>query len=342
MVRSAVAVLSVLILAGFAALQQVGTHTVVPGDTLWDLAQRYYRDPFQWRLIWDANKAQVSDPNLILPGWVLTIPEQGAQVADVTVEAPREAAEPGEHTPGERTVFYQDPSRAGAGVIGSQQHGYRAVSRDVVYSTPWLVPLGEEPVSLGRLDDFAGGAPSTLTARAWDRVHLVFEGEAPAIGTEVLAFRLTKTIENVGRVATPTGVLRVSEAAGREAVAVVGREYDRVMIGDALAPVPSYALGEGQLAEDVGGGAEAMIMGFANIAELQDVGAVAFLDQGSDDGVGIGDEFEYVNRLAGSDVVEGRLQVVGITANIAAARIVSMDDAVFRQGLVVRLARKMR
>lgn len=342
MVRSAAAVLSVLILSGFAALQQVATHTVVAGDTLWDLAQRYYQDPWQWRLIWDANKSQVADPNLILPGWVLNIPEKGAQVADVTVEAPPAAGAPGDLARGERTVFYQDASRTGMGELGADQVAYFPVPRDLVYAAPWLVPLGEEPASLGKADGFAGGARTTVTARAWDRLHLVFEDEAPAIGTELLTFRVTKTIENVGQVATPTGIVTVSEAAGREAVAVVTREYDRLMLGDRLAPIPAYGLGKGEYARDVARGAEAMIMGFAGRAELQDVGQVAFLDQGSDDGVGIGDEFEYVNRLAGSDVVEGRLQVVGVTANVAAARIVSMDDAIFRQGLVVRLARKMR
>jgi hypothetical protein len=320
----------------------VATHTVVAGDTLWGLAQRYYQDPFQWRRIWDANKTQVSDPNLILPDWVLTIPDKGAEVADVTVEAPGAPASPGDPVRGERTVFYQDTSRMRAGVIRSQQAGYLAVPPGLVYAAPWLVPLDQEPASLGELNAFAGGASSTVTARAWDRVHLVFDGEAPAIGTEILTFRVTKAIENVGQVATPTGVLTVSETAGREAVAVVTREYDRIMLGDDLAPVPAYSLREGEYAEDVASGAEAMIMGFAGLAELQDVGAVAFLDQGLDDGVRVGDEFEYVNRLAGSDVVEGRLQVVGVTANTAAARILAMDDAVFRPGLVVRLARKMR
>ncbi len=342
MVRSAAALLSVLILSGFAALQQVATHTVVAGDTLWDLAQRYYQDPFAWRRIWDANKAQVADPNLIFPGWVLTIPDRSAQVADVTVEGAAEPAGPGGHVRGERTVFYADTSRTRADAVTSAQAGYVAVGRDVVYSAPWLVPLGHEPASLGRLEDFAGGATLSVTARGWDRVHLVFDGEVPAIGTELLTFRMTKTIESVGQVATPTGVVTVSEVAGREAVAVVTREYDRIMLGDRLAPVPAYGLRSGQYAEDVAAGAEAMIMGFANMAELQDVGAMAFLDQGTDDGVGIGDEFEYVNRPAGADVVEGRIQVVGVTANVATARILSMDDAVFRQGLVVRLARKMR
>jgi hypothetical protein len=342
MVRSATAVLSVLILAGFAALQQVATHTVVAGDTLWGLSQRYYQDPFQWRRIWDANKAQVTDPNLILPGWVLTIPDKEAQVADVTVEAPGGPAGPGDHVRGERTVFYRDTSRTHAGVILNAQAEYVAVPRDLVYAAPWIVPEGQEPASLGKLDSFAGGATLSQTARGWDRVRLVFAGEAPALGTEILAFRMTKSIEGVGRVATPTGVLTVSEAQGREAVAVVTREYDRLMLGDALAPVPSYALRAGEYAEDVTTGAEAMIMGFAGRAELPDEGAIAFLDQGTDDGVGIGDEFEYVNRLAGSDVVEGRLQVVGVTADMASARIIGLDDAIFRQGLVVRLSRKMR
>ncbi|NJD18512.1 MAG: LysM peptidoglycan-binding domain-containing protein [Gemmatimonadetes bacterium] len=343
MVRSAAAVLSVLILSGFAALQQVATHTVVGGDTLWDLAQRYYQDPFQWRRIWEANRTQVADPNLILPGWVLTIPDRSAEVADVTVEGPAAPPSPGEHVRGERTVFYEDTARVRAGVIRSGSAGYLAVSRDMVYGAPWLVPFGQEPPSLGTLEGFAGGGATTsVTARGWDRVHLVFDGEAPPLGTELLSFRVTKTIESVGQVATPTGVLTVSEARGREAVAVVTREFDRVMLGDALAPVPVYALRVGQYAEDVASGAEAMIMGFAGWAELQDLGSVAFLDQGADDGVAVGDEFEYVNRLAGSDVVEGRLQVVGVTANVAAARIMAMDDAVFRQGLVVRLARKMR
>ena len=113
-------------------------------------------------------------------------------------------------------------------------------------------------------------------------------------------------------------------------------------LGDRLAPMPGYGLRPGQFAQEVSGGGEAMIVGFAGTAELQDVGTVAFLDQGSDHGVAIGDEYEYVDQQAGRDVVEGRLQVVGVRANTASARIVGMSDAVFREGRVVRLARKMR
>lgn len=48
------------------------THTVVPGDTLWDLAQRFYGDPWLFALIAAAN--HIPNPNLIFPGHVLVIP----------------------------------------------------------------------------------------------------------------------------------------------------------------------------------------------------------------------------------------------------------------------------
>ena len=66
MVRSAAAALAVLILPSFVSAQEpaqepVGTHTVIRDDTLWDLAQRYYSNPFEWRVIWNANRDVVAD-----------------------------------------------------------------------------------------------------------------------------------------------------------------------------------------------------------------------------------------------------------------------------------------
>ncbi len=49
-------------------------HRVQRGETLWELARRYLDDPYQWRVIYHANSARLSDPDLILPGQVLHIP----------------------------------------------------------------------------------------------------------------------------------------------------------------------------------------------------------------------------------------------------------------------------
>lgn len=50
------------------------TYTVVSGDSLSKIAQREYGDAQQWRRIFDANRDKISNPDLIHPGQVLTIP----------------------------------------------------------------------------------------------------------------------------------------------------------------------------------------------------------------------------------------------------------------------------
>jgi nucleoid-associated protein YgaU len=49
-------------------------HTVVAGDTLSAIAQQFYGDASLFPRIFEANKDQVTNPNVILPGQVLCIP----------------------------------------------------------------------------------------------------------------------------------------------------------------------------------------------------------------------------------------------------------------------------
>ena len=48
-------------------------HTVVGGDTLWDLAVKYYGDGTRWPEIYKANKDKIDDPHWIFPGQVFLI-----------------------------------------------------------------------------------------------------------------------------------------------------------------------------------------------------------------------------------------------------------------------------
>jgi hypothetical protein len=50
-------------------------HTVVPGDTLSTIADAFYGDPAKFRIIFAANRNQLDDPDVIVPGQVLRIPQ---------------------------------------------------------------------------------------------------------------------------------------------------------------------------------------------------------------------------------------------------------------------------
>ena len=69
------------------------SHKVVKGDTLWDLAGSYLKDPFQWPKIYDANRDKIENPRLIFPNQEFVIPsmEAAANLAPApVVEAPAE------------------------------------------------------------------------------------------------------------------------------------------------------------------------------------------------------------------------------------------------------------
>jgi nucleoid-associated protein YgaU len=49
-------------------------YTVVAGDSLSKIAKRFYGDANQWRRIFEANRDQIKNPDLIHPGQVFRIP----------------------------------------------------------------------------------------------------------------------------------------------------------------------------------------------------------------------------------------------------------------------------
>lgn len=50
------------------------TYTVVKGDSLSKIAKELLGDARKWRAIYEANKDQIKNPDLIYPGQVLKLP----------------------------------------------------------------------------------------------------------------------------------------------------------------------------------------------------------------------------------------------------------------------------
>ena len=56
--------------------QDMATYTVRKGDTLSAIAQEHYGKASRWHAIFEANRDQIDDPDLIRPGQVLKLPAE--------------------------------------------------------------------------------------------------------------------------------------------------------------------------------------------------------------------------------------------------------------------------
>jgi LysM domain len=71
-------------------------YVVVPGDTLWSIAQRFTDSPWRWTELWGANKDDIKNPNRIYPGNVIVLDRARGQLAinsDTVKLSPRVHAE---------------------------------------------------------------------------------------------------------------------------------------------------------------------------------------------------------------------------------------------------------
>jgi len=67
-----------------AAPKVLGVHTVVKKDTLWWISDKWYKDPVLWPSIYEINKAEIKDPDLIFPGQKFDIPAMTGTSANLS------------------------------------------------------------------------------------------------------------------------------------------------------------------------------------------------------------------------------------------------------------------
>ena len=61
-------------------VQEGSNHEIVKADTLWDLSLHFYKTPWLWPRIYEANTDVIKNPNIIYPGQVFVIPGLGKTV----------------------------------------------------------------------------------------------------------------------------------------------------------------------------------------------------------------------------------------------------------------------
>lgn len=113
--------------------QQV--HVVVKGDTLWELARKFYGDPYLWPQLWERNR-YILDAHWIYPGDPLVIGPQAVAAESL------ETVDFAEETPAAGGIG-QEPAAPSGGQTAAKDQGISGVvSADRAATAP--SPLGTE------------------------------------------------------------------------------------------------------------------------------------------------------------------------------------------------------
>jgi hypothetical protein len=205
-------------------------HIVERGDTLWDLAQRYYTNPFLWPQIWDANK-YIPNAHWIYPGDPVIIPPL-TPVSEQMIAQETQPGEPG--APGE-------PGGPGGPSIPAPGMQTFPIALDVdLYCSGYIVPdVGGYKVRI------IGNEENTekVGLSLFDIVY-INQGEADGIspGDEFTILQYARklphpiTLEVLGDYVVQTGRLKIVATQERTSTAQITYSCDTSVVGDMLIP----------------------------------------------------------------------------------------------------------
>ena len=344
------------------APQQQREHVVKKGDTLWDLARLYLSNPFQWPMIFEANRGVVENPHWIYPAERLIIPPVLADQTAVAVNVrpadpePEVATSPGEPA---RSRFYSPPMppRADdkATVLVSGGQSVYPVSPAEYRTVAWLADSAQLGV-VGRVealeDPSRSGDRLAAKLHPFDRVHVGrLEGRRPSNGDTLLVVRLGRPLAGYGRVVEPVALLEVDGGTASMVTGSLVAVHGEGRLGDLVierGALPAIAAG---MPQPVSGGAEGTVVDLLVEQPYPATSDHAFVDLGRAQGLAIGDELmAYVperlleegraERVPATEVAT--LRVVRVENSTATVRVVGLRYPALAKGLAVRVVRKMR
>ena len=335
-------------------------HVVRLGDTLWGLAGFYFTNPFLWPVIFEANRDVVEDPHWIYPDEVLTIPGIEAGLPVVVggdTLAPEPIIQPmagGQQRPSNRSRFYTPPAPENAErrLTLAQRNGPLYVVPPAMYlSAAWLAETASLDVR-ARLLTVADPTRQTdklpVALLPFERVLANRVGTSAAVGDTLMAVRIGERVNGLGRVVMPVALVHVDSVGATLIAGHVTKQFAESQAGDVLIPMePVPEIPRGKPAPVVDG-AEGRLVHFQWLEPLYGTSDNGFVDLGAGAGLGVGDELiAYVPSRPGPRQTElpvevvATLQVVKVRANSATVRVADVTGAALREGLAVKIVRKM-
>ncbi|MGH7501428.1 MAG: LysM peptidoglycan-binding domain-containing protein [Longimicrobiales bacterium] len=334
-------------------------HLVRAGDTLWDLANFYFTNPFLWPTIFEANRDVVEDPHWIYPGERLMIPgvEGGLPVAvqpDTVAEGVFEAT--GQTAQG-RTRFYTPPAAANeerAFALVSRSEPLYAVSPGEYNSAAWLADSATSSIRgrlIGMADPVTHGDKFPPVLHPYDRVLVgAMRGDAATAGDSMLVVRFDPPVGLLGNIVVPVALVAVDSVGESVMEARVVRQYGPAKVGDYLIPYEAPVGLMRRQPSVAASGPEGLLVAFLDGEPLFGTYDNGFVDLGREDGLMVGDELiafvparpnERENAELPPEVV-ATLRVVKVRENSATVRVAGASSTALTDGLIVRVVRKMQ
>ena len=354
---------SCLLPAALGAQEPASTervHVVKEGDTLWDLARVYLRDPFLWPEIYRINTSVVEDPHWIYPGERLQLPGGSGELGPPPLISV-DGEEGGPVLSSGPSVFTQVSSQRRGPVAPSQRRGIvgreatTAVREGEFHAAPFAVQRGRQEGAgrILRTHEMSGikEAEGRERLRVEERVYIMPPvGAQPAAGTRFLAFRNGPELQNGGRVLIPTAVIEVITPGGQNeaSLARVADIFDDIKISQGLLTMETFAMPVG--VQPQGGVYEPTgnVVWIKDDALLPTLQRYILLSATVRDGVKMGDQFTVIRSRDRTDdgvvIPEQPIaiaQVVRVTEYGATAIIIQHEQPAIRTGLTARMTARM-
>ncbi|UCD18798.1 MAG: LysM peptidoglycan-binding domain-containing protein [candidate division WOR-3 bacterium] len=331
-----------ILLVFVSVFAQEATHTVKDGDTLWDIAGFYYQNPFLWPYIWRANLTKINDPHWIYPEQMFVIPPSPEEaISEVTEEMPV-------YVPEEEITMIPEvePTAEVFSVVKPEE---RVFSEELIHRAGFIVDtdipywgkiLGTEP-------------PEGKMIAAYMTIY-IDRAQDVEIDDELTIYRPGKIITHP-RTGTRLGQEII--VLGKAVIAAIGEEgsrckvtasYDVIKKGDFVTPYEPVLAPEKVELIPTDKQVEGYVVEVKATEKMIPPHVFAFLDQGEDAGIAVGDVFDVyqvrvVDGLKMPELTIGKIQVVSVFSQASIGLIYASREPVpIKRGERCRLASEAR